>query len=154
MNSTFRQKKEIQHEDDGKMEALVTSFEAVTTVFRGVLSSLNIQPESYRFLFPAGKDAATIRKLVAQGIFPTIPHLAPAITWCIFLSVIRYMVQLSLLKVFIENNACNYLLNDDNHILPTTIDHDIPLCDKFLIVLHLMIFFLHHHYDCCYTTFS
>lgn len=73
----------------------------LTEVIRGVLSTLNIQPESYRFLFPAGKDAETIRQLVAEGVFPTIPGLAPAIVYAIILSALRFIFQHGFLKVMI-----------------------------------------------------
>ena len=81
------------------MENLQTAFDATTAVIRDGLTWLDVRPESYRFLFPAGKDAETIRKLVADGYFPTIPHLAPAITYALVLSLVRFFMQLFILKV-------------------------------------------------------
>ena len=81
------------------MENVQRAFDATTAVIRGGLTWLDVRPESYRFLFPAGKDAETIRKLVADGYFPTIPHLAPAFTYALVLSLVRFFMQLFILKV-------------------------------------------------------
>jgi len=81
------------------MENVQRAFDATTAVIRGGLTWLDVRPESYRFLFPAGKDAETIRKLVADGYFPTIPHLAPAFTYASVLSLVRFFMQLLILKV-------------------------------------------------------
>ena len=74
------------------------AFEYVTEEIKFSLAAMNIQPETYKFMFPAGKDAETIRKLVADGFFPTIPHLAPAFTYALLLCIIRLILQVVVLK--------------------------------------------------------
>lgn len=81
------------------MEVIANQIEQVTRVVRTLLEYLNIQPESYRFLFPAGKDSETIRQLVTDGVFPVISSLAPAFTYAIVLGIIRFLLNHAILKV-------------------------------------------------------
>ena len=81
------------------MEIIANHIEQGTKVVKSLLEYLNIQPESYRFLFPAGKDSETIRQLVTDGVFPVISSLAPAFTYAIALSVIRFVMSHAVLKV-------------------------------------------------------
>ena len=81
------------------MEVIANQLEQVTGVVRTLLEYLNIQPESYRFLFPAGKDSETIRQLVTDGVFPVISSLAPAFTYAIVLGIIRFIMNHAILKV-------------------------------------------------------
>jgi hypothetical protein len=81
------------------MEVIANQIEQGTRVVRTLLEYLNIQPESYRFLFPAGKDSETIRQLVTDGVFPLISSLAPAFMYAIALSVVRYVLNHAILKV-------------------------------------------------------
>jgi hypothetical protein len=83
------------------MDIINSQITFFTEFIRSVLVTLNIQPESYRFLFPAGKDAETIRQLVAEGVFPTIPGLAPAIVYAIIFSALRFLFQYGFLKVIV-----------------------------------------------------
>jgi hypothetical protein len=83
------------------MDIINSQFTFFTEVIRGVLVTLHIQPESYRFLFPAGKDAETIRQLVGEGVFPTIPGLAPAVVYAIIFSALRFLFQYGFLKVMV-----------------------------------------------------
>jgi hypothetical protein len=87
------------------MDIISSQFTLCTEVIKGVLSTLNIQPESYSFLFPPGKDAETIRQLVAEGVFPTIPGLAPAIVYAIIFSAIRFFFQYGFLKVMMIGSS-------------------------------------------------
>lgn len=81
------------------MEFIIEKITDFTEIVRALLASLNIQPESYIFLFPAGKDVETIRQLVTDGVFPTIPYLAPAITYAVIFSLVRFTMQHAILKV-------------------------------------------------------
>lgn len=82
-----------------KMDIIGGQISKCTDIVHKLLSYLRIQPESYLFLFPSGKDADTVRQLVADGVFPTIPGLAPAITYAIVLSVLRFTMSHAVLKV-------------------------------------------------------
>ena len=82
-----------------KMDIISGQISKCTDIVHSLLSSLSIQPESYLFLFPSGKDADTVRQLVADGVFPTIPGLAPAITYAIVLSALRFTMSHAMLKV-------------------------------------------------------
>ena len=83
------------------MDVLANQFVQLTESIRDTLMALNIRPESYRFLFPAGKDAETIHRLVSEGVFPTIPDLAASILYAGIFNVIRFTLQLVVLKVSI-----------------------------------------------------
>ena len=101
-----------------------------TDIVHELLSILRIQPESYLFLFPSGKDADTVRQLVADGVFPTIPALAPAITYAIVLSVLRFTMSHAVLKVSI---CCNTFSSVLSKINPQFIDEMIHVDFIFFI---------------------
>jgi hypothetical protein len=72
----------------------------VQELFREYLVSLQILPSSYPWLLPVSADL-TIEKLdalVSTGDFPSLPDLADALGYCIYLSLIRYILQ-GVLKV-------------------------------------------------------
>lgn len=93
------------------MEVVSDQITVWTNVVRNLLDSLNIQPESYRFLFPAGKDAETIKQLVIDGVFPVISSLAPALIYALFWSITRFAMNHLILKVPIDNSLCIILNN-------------------------------------------
>jgi hypothetical protein len=80
-----------------------------TECVRSLITLLNIQPESYIWLFPAGKDAETIKQLVSDGVFPTISGLAPAITYALVLSAIRFTIEIIFMKVVKFNSLGNLI---------------------------------------------
>lgn len=82
-----------------EMDIISNQISRCTDLVHSLLTSLNIQPTSYLFLFPAGKDADMVKQLVADGVFPTIPGLAPAITYAIVLSILRFTMNHAMMKV-------------------------------------------------------
>ena len=84
------------------MEAVSNQIIVWTNFVRDLLDALNIQPESYRFLFPAGKDAETIKQLVIDGVFPVISSLAPALMYALLWSITRFAMNHLILKVLLE----------------------------------------------------
>lgn len=81
------------------MEAVSNQIRASTNFVRDLLDALDIQPESYRFLFPAGKDAETIKQLVIDGVFPVISSLAPALIYALLWSIARFAMNHLILQV-------------------------------------------------------
>lgn len=87
------------------MDVIRSNFKEVTNVVRNFLDLLDIKPEYYRFLFPAGKDAVTIKLLVDEGVFPVISSLAPALSYAILFSAIRFIMSRAFFKVIASNNS-------------------------------------------------
>lgn len=81
------------------MDVIRSNFKEVTNVVRNFLDLLDIKPEYYRFLFPAGKDAVTIKLLVDEGVFPVISSLAPALSYAVLLSAARFIMSHAFFKV-------------------------------------------------------
>jgi hypothetical protein len=63
------------------------------------IESFDINPNHYFFLFPPAVDRSKINSMAESGIFPTISGLAPAITFFLFLSLIRLILQSFIIKV-------------------------------------------------------
>lgn len=79
---------------------------AITGVFEGFLSSLDIQVTAYDFLFPPAIDQAKIALMIKEKVFPTVKGLAPALTYALLLSISRYILHYLLMKV------CAYFTHD------------------------------------------
>ena len=86
------------------MDVIRSNFKEVTNVVRNFLDLLDIKPEYYRFLFPAGKDAVTIKLLVDEGVFPIISSLAPALSYAVLLSAARFIMSHAFFKVIATIN--------------------------------------------------
>ena len=71
----------------------------VTDSVKIIIKNLNIDPESYRYLFPDCKYTDEIKGLIAKGAFPSLPDLAPSITYAVVLSIFRLALQIFILKV-------------------------------------------------------
>lgn len=71
----------------------------MNTFFRTVLLSIQPAPKHYSFLLPNVVTVQFIDELITQNIFPTLSELAPAITYSIFLSLARFLLQNYFVKV-------------------------------------------------------
>ena len=72
---------------------------AITGVIGSFLTSLNVQPSHYGFMFPPEIEPAKITAMVDEGVFPTLTGLAPALTYALLLSLARYVLHFILFKV-------------------------------------------------------
>lgn len=77
---------------------IMTILDNVNKIIENFLSSLLLSPETYKFMFPNNIDINKLNKSVKDGTFPTIPSLAPAITCCIILSILRYILHVTLFE--------------------------------------------------------
>lgn len=68
-------------------------------VFAVLLGSVGLRPKHYAFFYPPDTTVEQIETLFDQGIFPSLVDLAPALTYCIMLSLARYVLQHYLIKV-------------------------------------------------------
>lgn len=75
------------------------AFDASTQFFASVLALIQLRPKHYSTLFPPLVTLEKIYSLIDEGKFPVLEQLAPAFTYCIILSVIRYMLQNFLMVV-------------------------------------------------------
>jgi len=89
----------------------------VNNIIENFLSSLLLLPETYKFMFPNNIDLNKLSKAVNDGTFPTIPSLAPAITNCIILSILRYILHVTLF----ENMALYAMKYTKKSLTPDTI---------------------------------
>jgi hypothetical protein len=94
-----------------KMEVMRNQITVWTNFVRDLLDALNIRPESYRFLFPAGKDSETIKQLVIDGVFPVISSLAPALIYALLWSIARFAMNHLILQVQLDTYI-HFNLND------------------------------------------
>ncbi len=81
------------------MEIASLVFNFINDPIKAGLASLNITPSSYAFIFPPGFDPVEINKLVADGVFPTIQDLAPALTFFVLLNLTRYFLTVCIFQV-------------------------------------------------------
>lgn len=73
--------------------------EPMNGVFRAALSTLQLTPSSYSFMFPPDLKPEKIQEMVDIGVFPTLERLAPALTYTVLLSLIRVILQYIVIKV-------------------------------------------------------
>jgi hypothetical protein len=89
----------------------VALFQLTTTAFRGALDLIPLSPKHYFFLFPDKLSYNEIIQLWRAGIFPRLSGLAPAFTFAVLLSFVRYVLQNYFIKVrlllaFFEEHKC------------------------------------------------
>lgn len=84
------------------MEIASAVFNLINDPIKAGLAALNITPDSYAFIFPPGYDPVEVNKLVAQGVFPTVEGLAPALTFFVILNLTRYFLTVSIFQVSIS----------------------------------------------------
>ena len=73
-------------------------FDAVTDVFRGLLEKIPLHPSHYHGLFPK-LNLEELSTLYEQGTIPGLSELAPSLTYCLILSIARYILQHFVVKV-------------------------------------------------------
>eukprot|EP01033_Poteriospumella_lacustris_P020428 gene20428-14964_t len=69
------------------------AFDATTQFFASGLALIHLRPKQYATLFPPLVTMEKIYSLIDEGKFPVLEQLAPAFTYCIILSIIRYLLQ-------------------------------------------------------------
>lgn len=79
----------------------VTLFDAMTDIIRKGLQHLVIPPSYYHGLLPDNHiiTLAALEDFIAKGQFKTLPDLAPALSYTIILSLIRYVLHHFTFKV-------------------------------------------------------
>lgn len=82
------------------MESIIKFLEPVSDLFVPVLNKLISHPSQYMFLFPNDMDMDRVNKMIAEGIFPVASGLAPALTFAIVLSVLRFLLHHLVFKVW------------------------------------------------------
>ena len=82
----------------GSSSSSLSKLEDASNRIEALLSSLSLSPESYKFMFPSNIEQHRFTSMINDGKFPTIPSLAPAITCCIVLSILRYILHVTLFK--------------------------------------------------------
>lgn len=75
------------------------TLELVNGFFAWILNSFQIRPSHYSFMFPPQLSPEEIDNLHDQGVFPKLGGLAPAVTYAILLSFIRFFLQNYLIRV-------------------------------------------------------
>lgn len=86
-----------------------TWFQSTTQFFAFLLDQIHLEPKHYATLFPPLVSLDQIYELLHQGRFPVLSQLAPALTYAIILSLIRFILQTFLMKVSLFAFSCNYL---------------------------------------------
>lgn len=81
------------------VSALVASFNAANVFFETLIKTVGIRPVHFRSMFPNIVTPDYIEQLISDGKFPSLEGLAPAITFFIILSAIRFVLQNYLVKV-------------------------------------------------------
>ena len=83
------------------MNAFTTIFNEITNNISKLLEYCIIPPIIYHDLLPDNKKItlSVLNKLIQDGIFKTMPNLAPAFTYSILLSIIRYILHWLVFKV-------------------------------------------------------
>jgi len=79
------------------MENVLTAITALSSSIKSLLLQMDIQPSTYSYLFPKNHQA-DIDANVKLGLFPTIPDLAPALTYALLLSISRLVLHYILFK--------------------------------------------------------
>lgn len=74
--------------------------------FTSVVKSIGLRPVHFRSMFPNTVTPEYIEQLIDAGQFPSLEGLAPAITYFILLSVIRFVLQNYIVKV---SRRCRFL---------------------------------------------
>jgi hypothetical protein len=69
------------------------------SLFASILSRIPLDPKYYRPLFPNTVTLNDVYSLKSQGVFPSLSDLAPAFTYCVILSIVRFVLQGYLMKV-------------------------------------------------------
>lgn len=80
---------------------VVDTFDAVTSLIRQGLRYLVIPPIYYHGLLPDNHliSLEMLEGFISSGHFKTLPDLAPAFTYMIILSLVRYVLHLFIFKV-------------------------------------------------------
>lgn len=113
----------------------VQAFDAVTQFFASVLALIQLRPKHYSTLFPPLVTLEKIYSLIDEGKFPVLEQLAPAFTYCIILSVIRFVLQnflmvvsrlCSLLSLFFSVTCCYFLVAASCGMVYA--DQERPIC--------------------------
>ncbi len=73
-------------------------FDAITDIFRNLIDKIPLHPRDYHGLFPL-LSAEDLDRLYAEGVIHKLSELAPALTYCLFLSLARYILQNYVVKV-------------------------------------------------------
>ena len=82
---------------------LLNGYNTVNSVLYDLIAKLNITPQSYLFMFPPRVDPTKIAGMVTEGIFPTLPDLAPALTIFAILSIGRLVLQYLFIRVSLNH---------------------------------------------------
>lgn len=83
------------------MITFVDLFNETNNYISKILEHFIIPPSFYHDLLPDNKKITltVLNQLIQDGIFKTMPSLAPAFTYCILLSIIRYVLHWLIFKV-------------------------------------------------------
>lgn len=74
-------------------------FHLLTSLFSDLLNSFPFRPRHVSFLLPPTVTLETIETMFDQGNFPKLGDLAPALTYAVILSLVRFLLQSFLVKV-------------------------------------------------------
>ena len=105
------------------MGVVISIVEEANGSIEKMLSSLSVSPEAYKFMFPNNVEHDRFTSMIRDGQFPTIPSLAPAITCCIILSILRYILHITLFK---KLALYAMKLKEGKHTVDKIIDHHLP----------------------------
>eukprot|EP01038_Epipyxis_sp_PR26KG_P005920 gene5920-8165_t len=75
------------------MEFLISLFNYSTSIFEHGLESLNITPSSYEWLFPLRFSPEELQSFADNKVFLPISGLAPAFTYALILSFVRFFLH-------------------------------------------------------------
>ena len=81
------------------MEVVSQLMDSSNAFFAAGLKMIGLLPKHYATMFPPTVTLDYINQLVEEGVIFTLPDLAPAFTYAIILSVIRFLLQNYLIRV-------------------------------------------------------
>lgn len=86
--------------------------EQISAAIKVLLVKMDVQPSSYKFLFPPSLEQSEIDMKVRLGVFPTIPDLAPALTYALILSISRLILHYILFKVRLQHSNMSIIVKN------------------------------------------
>lgn len=111
----FQNPKNRVFKESGSHKKMSTVFDQLNdllsfshTFFAEVLRKVQFHPSYYAFLFPPVVTRETVYQLIDDKVFPILPDLAPAFTYAIILSLLRFVLQYSVVKVVIFYHNLKY----------------------------------------------
>ncbi len=79
--------------------AIMPLLEASNSFFEKLIGGLGIHPRHFEGLYPLSVTPDYLNDLIQKGQFPTITGLAPAVTYFLILSFVRFLLQNYVVKV-------------------------------------------------------